>query len=95
MNAIFAYLSEIEKICIQLGDRFCYDVLAGRSAPSISAWNELILATSAGFTEEVKGHKLEKQDALNAFEKAIRDWNISFNVTGYQVKNGFGKWSIR
>ena len=55
---------------------------------------EVVLATSAGFTEQVAGHSLELNDLEKAYNKVRKDWNITSH-TGYKVDHGYGHWSIR
>ena len=44
--------------------------------------NEVVLATSAGFTEQVDGCSLELDDLEKAYNKVMKDWNITSH-TGY------------
>lgn len=62
-------------------------------APSTS--EEIIVATTAGFTDKVEG-ALITNDEREAFNKVLNDWNISDSEhTGYKVDHGHGLWSIR
>ena len=44
--------------------------------------DEVVLATSAGFTEQVDGCSLELDDLEKAYNKVMKDWNITSH-TGY------------
>ena len=44
--------------------------------------DEVVLATSAGFTEQVDGCSLELDDLEKAYNKVMKDWNITGH-TGY------------
>ena len=63
---------------------------------SQSISREIIVATTAGFTDKVEGHALITNDERGAFNKALNDWNImDHEHTGYKVDHGHGLWSIR
>lgn len=93
MNVVFWYLTDLEKVEIQLGDKFCYGVLAGRSATSLAFVKEIVLATTAGYTDAVVGHAMVTNNELKAYEKVVRDWNVKTHC-GHKQIHHYGKWAI-
>ena len=59
------------------------------------ALKEVILATSAGFTDEVEGFALEQDDVKKGYDKVVRDWNMQDKHNGFNVSHGSGLWAIK
>ena len=55
---------------------------------------EVVLATSAGFTDNVEGHQFELVDREKAYNKVVSDWNMQGRHNGFQKQHGNGKWAI-
>ena len=52
------------------------DNASNQSAGSARMSSELVLATTAGYTDKVQGHKFELEDMQTAYDKVIKDWNL-------------------
>lgn len=68
-------------------------MLVGRSVKSLSIVSELVLATTAGYTDAVVGHDLVHDDEKKAYDKVVKDWNIAGHC-GHKVRHGWGKMAI-
>ena len=47
--------------------------------------SEIVLATSAGFTDKVQGYKFEQDDMEEAYDKVVKDWNMQDKHAGFNV----------
>ena len=52
------------------------DNASNQSTGSAKMSSELVLATTAGYTDKVQGHKFELKDMQAAYDKVVNDWNL-------------------
>ena len=55
---------------------------------------EMVLGTTAGFTDQVQGCKFELDDMQAAYDKVVNDWNMQGKHNGFNVQHGHGTWGI-
>ena len=70
------------------------DNASNQSAGSARMSSELVLATTAGYTDKVQGHKFETEDMEAAYNKVVADWNMGSRHNGFNVQHGHGTWGI-
>ena len=69
------------------------DEQSDKSAGSARMTKEMVLGTTAGFTDQVQGCKFEQDDMEAAYNKVVKDWNMDKH-NGFNVQHGHGTWGI-
>ena len=61
----------------------------------VFALTEVVLATSAGFTDQVEGYQFELEDSEKAYNKVVSDWNMQGTHNGFRTAQGYGTWAVK